>query len=76
MKLEKKLLLIKIFTRSTCWGKTVPQSKLQRKYSQIIIQIVDHKDATNTIFYNKKSITERKKKMKMIKIIKKKKTTS
>lgn len=61
MKLAKKLLLIKLFIRGTCWGKTVPQSKLERKYSQIIIQIVNHKDATNTILiYNKKSITEKK----------------
>ena len=75
MKLAKKLLLIKIFISSICnvGGRQCLKNKLQRKYIQITIQIVNHKDVTNTtLVYNKKSITE-KKKMKIIKIFKEKK---
>lgn len=63
MKLAKKLLLIKIFISSiyNVEGRQCLKNKLQRKYIQITIQIVNHKDVTNTtLVYNKKSIKEKK----------------
>ena len=63
MKLAKKLLLKKKFISSiyNVEGRQCLKNKLQSKYIQITIQIVNHKDVTNTtLVYNKKSIKEKK----------------